>query len=337
MKKVLLSFVLLFGFTVMGSSFVGLFGNGWFDYQAHFNTNSAINNYDDMSMSWAAIGIMGDITKDVSGFLLYNLSPAAPSIWYAYMTWTPIKMLGITAGMQDSLFGQINPMIPPASVVTISYKKPVDLGLTASLNLEILSISVQAVQGMLTSAMLAGTYGASITATRRIPTFQAKVELTPLKGLAIGGAGRLETYYVTPNTNTTIGVEGYLNLAGASFLPALGVKVDYAMFLNSYTAPSSSNTNWSGFYLVADVNYAIGPVTPGVRFTMIDTDSAASVTNDLNQTLDIYADIKLSEDGFAKITPQLTLNMVTAGSSTPAETMYARVRFDYMFNIPLMK
>lgn len=330
MKKILVSMVLLFGFSVMGSSFVGLMGNAWLDYQAHFNTNSAINNYDDLSMSWAAIGIVGDITKDVSGFLLYNFAPAAPiNIWWAYMTWSPVKMLGITVGQQDSLFGQFVP--------TINYKNSIDLGLTASLNLDVVSVSVQAVQGPLSAATLAGNYTASVIATRYIPTFQAKVEFIPIKGLAIGGAGRLENYYVAPNTNSTIGVEGYLKLGGASFLPDLGVKVDYAMFLNSYTMPSTSNTNWNGMYLVADVNYAIGPVTPGVRFTIIDADTAASVTNDLNQTLDIYADIKLSADGFAKITPQLTLNMVTAGSTTPAETMYARVRFDYMFNVPLMK
>ena len=349
MKRIVTLLTMVFCFAALAMAEVNLNVDTQLDYQATFNTNSALNNYADLHFNWGALSLSGDITKDVKGYFTVDFtgnSWLTSGIWYSYFDWTLFPGAVFSAGLMDSVFGYF---IPGAG-----YARNIDLGIAWSQNFaDIFSYKLQVIKGDLSMT----SFDANVvfdgytlnTTARKLPTAQLLLNLTPLKGLTIGAAGRISTYefsIVDINTNENfytnmeIGAEAYIEV-GSDLIPGLSLKVDYAALLNMIHTESTNvaftNTNVNGFYLAADVNYAIGPVTPGVRYVLKDANIDAASTNDNDQWIDIYAAISLTEDGMMKLTPFFQYNLVAAGSSTPENNMWFQLRFEYQFDFPIVK
>lgn len=351
MKRIVLAMSLVFGFTVFALADLNLNVETYMDYKVTFTTNTAsasYNDFDNVYLYWAGVFLYGDITKDLKANFLFDLSGNSPfatgpytaGLWYANMAWTVLPASVLTVGLQDSLFGL---MVP-----SDNYGRNVDLGLTWSQTFaDMFSYSLQVLKGNIATMDTwfdADTIYNAINISalpRKIPTVQLMLTLTPLKGLTIGGAGRFSTmdYYdggtLTTNTNTELGAEGFLTVT-SDLVPGLGATLDFVTLMNTVKYDTNL-TNANSFYFAMDVNYAIGPVTPGLRYVMRDANTMSDSTNDMDQWIDIYAKIDLSGDGLMKLIPYFSYNLMTANSSTPEDTMWFRLRFDYQFDFPIFK
>jgi hypothetical protein len=316
------------------------------DYTFNYNTNN-YNSYSSIGLSWAGIGVSGDIAKNFKGNFLLDLSGNSPivlstdglaGLWYANVAWTVFPGSVLTVGLQDSLFG--------LTVPSDDFNRNIDYGTTWSQTFnDVFGYSLQVIQGDLAAVWFdANTYYEHrilSTLPRTLPAFQLLLNLTPAKGLTIGAAGRFsmmdyfDIFSSSSNTNIEFGVESYLSV-GSDLVPGLNITLDYVALLNTFSM-TNIITNVNSYYFAADLSYAIGPVAPGLRYWVKDFDMIPGVTNDIDQYIAVYAKIDLSGDGLVKLIPYFEYRLMENGL-IPAENLFAaRLRFDYQFDIPLVK
>jgi hypothetical protein len=316
------------------------------DYTLQYNTNIgySVNKF---ALGWLGVGLYADIAKGFKGNFLLDLSGNSPlvissgslaGLWYANVAWTVFPGSVLTAGLQDSLFG--------LTVPTDAFNRNIDYGVTwAQSFADVFGYSLQVIQGDVSAIWFdANTVfnGVVISEqTRSFPTVQLLLNLTPVKGMTIGAAGRFSRscsywlYSMIMYTNFEIGVEGYLAV-GSDLVPGLNLTLDYVTLMNTIHI-TNLTTNASGYYFAADLSYAIGPVAPGLRYWVKDADLTPGMTNDIDQFIAVYAKISLTADGLVKLIPYFEYHLMVNGISTPEDLFVARLRFDYQFDIPFVK
>lgn len=345
MRKIVAIVFTVFALPVLAAAAVNMNVQTCFDYSVNYNTNTSLNNYNNLRFNWCGLGISGDISKNFKGSFLADFSGNSPTaatfgglagLWYANFSWTVFPGSVFTAGLQDSVFGLIVPLD--------AFCRNVDYGVTWSQDFGgVFAYSFQVIQGELSakdgwfdaSTYFAGQFISGLP--RKVPTGQLMLALTPVKGLTLGCAGRISSFDITiTNTNNLeVGAEGYLT-AGNDLVPGLSLSLDYVMLMN-FLKITNSSTNASSFYFAADLNYTAGPVTPGFRYWVRDANLTASSTNDVDQYVAVYAKIRLSEDGYVKLEPYFEYRLTESGSAKPENVFNARLRFDYQFDFPLVK
>lgn len=348
MKRIVLAVSLVFCFAAFAMADLNLNVQTYLDYKVVVTTNSnssSFNQLNNIGLGWAGVYFYGDIAKDLKVNFLADFSGNSPfasgpyvaGLWYANMAWTVLPSSVLTVGLQDSIFGL---MVP-----SDAFGRNVDLGLTWSQTFaDMFTYSLQVIKGDIST--MTGWFDANTSfdslvissLPRKIPTAQLMLSLTPIKGLTVGGAGRLSTFDFVgtfSNTNTELGLEGFLTV-NSDLVPGLGLTLDFVTLMNAIKYDTNS-TNANSFYFVADLNYTVGSITPGLRYIVRDSNMDASSTNDMDQYVDVYAKISLAGDGMLKVTPYFSFNLMTANSSTPEDKWWFRLRFDYQFDLPIYK
>ena len=339
MIRVFLTAALISGIAVSALADVSLNIDTIFDYKASFYTNSSTNNFNGFGLGWGAVGFSGDISKNVKGNFLYDVtgnSLFTYGIWYSYFDWTVLENSLITVGLQDSVFGYTIP--------ADAYARTIDLGVKWSQNFGVFGYSVQAIRGDIsaTTSDFETVFNGVIISTmsRKVPTFQGEITATPVKGLTLGVAGRKSQFDGTVSgieiTNNETGLEGYAAI-NSDLIPNLGFTADYTALFNTINYGDIKSTNANSYYFTADLNYTLGSVTPGFKYGIEDPNTSVDSTNDLNQWVDVYAVIKLTEDGNLKVTPFFQYNLTRTNSNTPEDIAWFRIRFEYQFNFPVYK
>ncbi|MGA2141107.1 MAG: hypothetical protein ABSG94_01695 [Brevinematales bacterium] len=354
MKRLLWAAALVSGFAMTALADVNLNVDVQYDYRANFDTNSAKNNYNAdanpsspnlYGLNWGAVYLSGDIINNVKGNFLYDVTAQSifsSGVWYANLDWAALNNSHLIVGLQNTIFGIYIP--------GMTYGRTVDTGVTWTQDFGIAGYALEGVAGV--PSTLYDDYDTTFDGTdisgstqRNIPTFEGELLIKPVLGLTLGVAGRLSEYNIATSdfgniTNNESGLEGYVTLAGSNgLLDRLSLTLDYAELFNSisYTGGrGNTTTNVNSYYFASDINYNFGSVISGLKYVIEQSDTTTA-TNGLNQWIDVYAKILIGDGGHLAITPYVQYNLDWAGSSTPENIAWFRVRLEWQFDFPVYK
>jgi len=332
-KRILVLLMLLV--VVNGFAEVKLDSLIWLDSEAYVDTNQTffVDKGGAFYIGRAYVNLRGDIGKDwfgnkITGRLTVDFSKPATPVKYAYFDWKFADFLVLSGGLMKSEFGYLTYWEYPLPVKALGEVdknlKPTasaDFGMGISgkllpiegLTKNLIYYNIQILNGEGYEKLYKGD------TTPPNDTFASHytLVLSPIDGVKVGGTYRLNPRDYEQSRDSRAGLplnvsqNAYAIYASANniaisedFKIPVDFLVEYIAMDTKFDGYKNTNSTSTTNYTVSGYAYSImlgytlfDAVTPYVRYDMVDPDTSASATNDMQQILYIGANVKVDPKG----------------------------------------